>query len=135
MMEYSCFYFGPLGVEKKVSTLEDFVHFVDAEFDFSSFADVLPVCARDVITRLEFLHRSGIAHRNQSPPQAFRVTSAKREGPRVEIRNVPFLPCAPIAFFGRETSGYEAAQRPKAWHGNTFVCNQHYDKDELGSAR
>ena len=28
MMEYSCFDFGPLGVEKKVSTLEDFFHFV-----------------------------------------------------------------------------------------------------------
>ena len=41
MMEYSCFDFGPLGVEKKVSTLEDFVH---DEFDFSSFADVLVVC-------------------------------------------------------------------------------------------
>ena len=41
MMKYSCFDFGPLGVEKKVSTLEDFVHFVDAKFDFSSFADVV----------------------------------------------------------------------------------------------
>ena len=41
MMEYSCFDFRPLGVEKKVSMLEDFVHFVDDEFDFSSFADVL----------------------------------------------------------------------------------------------
>ena len=38
MMEHSCFDFGPLGVEKKVSTLEDFVHFVDDEFDSSSFA-------------------------------------------------------------------------------------------------
>ena len=28
MMEYSYFDFGPLGVEKKVSTLEDFFHFV-----------------------------------------------------------------------------------------------------------
>ena len=33
VMEYSCFDFGPLGVEKKVSTLEDFFHFEDAEFD------------------------------------------------------------------------------------------------------
>ena len=46
MMEYSCFDFGPLGVDKKESTLEKFVHFVDDEFDFSSFADVLLVCAR-----------------------------------------------------------------------------------------
>ena len=41
MMEYSCFDFGPLGVEKKVSILEDFVHFVDDEFDFSSFQILL----------------------------------------------------------------------------------------------
>ena len=71
-------------LNRDISCFWDFVHFVDAEFDFSSFADVLPVCARDVITGLEFLHRSGIAHRDQPPSQAFRVTSAKREGPREE---------------------------------------------------
>ena len=52
-MENSCFDFGPFDVEKKVSTL---VYFVDDEFDFSSFADVLVVCAREVVTGLEFLH-------------------------------------------------------------------------------
>ena len=52
MMEYSCFDFRPLGVEKKVSMLEDFVHFVDDEFDFSSFADVLVVCARDAVLNM-----------------------------------------------------------------------------------
>ena len=54
MMEYSCFDFGHFGVEK--TTLQDFVHLVDAEFDFSSFADVLLVCAIDVVTGLDFLH-------------------------------------------------------------------------------
>ena len=67
MMEYSFFDFGPLGVEKKVPTLENFVHFVDAKFDFSSFVDVVSVCARDVITGLEFLHRRGIVHRDLKP--------------------------------------------------------------------
>ena len=52
---------------KKVPTLENFLHFVDAEFDFSSFVDVVSVCARDVITGLEFLHRRGIAHRDLKP--------------------------------------------------------------------
>ena len=82
MMEYSCFDCGPLGEEKKVSTLEDFFHFVDAEFDFSAFADLLLVCAKDVVTGLAFLHTNGIAHRDLKP-------------------------------------------------GNTLVCNQHYDKNNL----
>ena len=80
MMEYSCFDFGHFGVEK--TTLQDFVHLVDAEFDFCSFADVLLVCTIDVVTGLDFLHRNGIAHRDLKP-------------------------------------------------GNTLVCNQHYDKDDL----
>ena len=37
--------------KKKLSTLEDFVHFVDDEFDLSSFADVLVICARDVVIK------------------------------------------------------------------------------------
>ena len=47
MMEYSSFDFRPFGVEKNVCSLEGFVHFVDAEFDFTSFADLLPVCTKD----------------------------------------------------------------------------------------
>ena len=76
MMEYSCFDLCHFGVEKKVTTLQDFVHLVDAEFDFSSLADVLLVCTIDVVTGLDFLHRD---------------------------------------------------LKP----GNTLVCNQHYDKDDL----
>ena len=40
MMQY-CGYFG---VERIVGSLADFLQFVDTEFEFSSFSDLLPVC-------------------------------------------------------------------------------------------
>ena len=43
MMECSCFDFDFLEVDKKVSFLEDFIHFIDAEFEFESFSDVYSV--------------------------------------------------------------------------------------------
>ena len=45
MMEYASFDFRQFGVENSVCTLEDF-HFVDDEFEFNSFADVMPKCAK-----------------------------------------------------------------------------------------
>ena len=64
MMEYSCFDFNFLEVDKKVSSLEDFIHFIDAQFEFESFSDVLLLCARDVVTGLDYLHSHNIAHRD-----------------------------------------------------------------------
>ena len=67
LMEYSCFDFSPFGVEKQVSTLGNFLCVVDDDFDFTSFADVLPVYAKDVTTGLEFLHTKNIVHRDLKP--------------------------------------------------------------------
>ena len=64
MMEYSCFDFNFLEVDKKESSLEDFIHFIDAEFEFESFSDVLLLCARDVVTGLDYLHSHNIGHRD-----------------------------------------------------------------------
>lgn len=61
MMEYVAFDFTPFGLEKTVSSLDDFHHFVDSEFGFESFADVLPVCLQDVVKGLHYLHRMHIA--------------------------------------------------------------------------
>ena len=43
MMEFSYFDFCHFGIEKEVNTLEDFIHFVDADFDFSSFANMFNI--------------------------------------------------------------------------------------------
>jgi hypothetical protein len=59
MMAYSCFDFRPFGVAKCLCTLEDFVNFVD-EFDFASFADFMPTCAKDVVEGLKYLHSINI---------------------------------------------------------------------------
>ena len=66
-MEYSCFDFDPFGIEKRVSTLANFLHLVDEDFDFTSFADLLPICAKDIITGLEYLHGKNIAQRDLKP--------------------------------------------------------------------
>ena len=67
IMEYAGFNFTPFGVEKIVSNLEDFYHYVDCEFDFEEFADILPVCLRDIVTGLNYLHAHNIAHRDLKP--------------------------------------------------------------------
>ena len=67
IMEYSMFDFNPFGADKIVTTLQDFLHFVDYEYDFSSFSEILPVCASDVATGLDFLHQRNIAHRDLKP--------------------------------------------------------------------
>ncbi|XP_028417368.1 serine/threonine-protein kinase STY46-like [Dendronephthya gigantea] len=67
VMEYSVFDFNPFGPDKAVTTLEDFVHFVDDEYDFSSFHEIVPVCAKDIASGLDFLHKRNIAHRDLKP--------------------------------------------------------------------
>ena len=64
MMEYSVFDFNPFGENKEVTTLEDFIHFVVNEYDFSSFSQLIPLCAKDIATGLDFLHKRNVAHRD-----------------------------------------------------------------------
>ena len=68
MMEYAAFDFKPFGnLDKAVNNLEDLYTFIDREFDFTSFSDIIPVCLRDVINALKVLHDMDISHRDLKP--------------------------------------------------------------------
>ena len=67
MMKYVAFDFAPFGLQKTLYNLEDFYHFVDCEFDFKMFDDVITICMRDIVKGLEFLHGIEIAHRDLKP--------------------------------------------------------------------
>ena len=67
-MEYVGFNFGPFGVEKVVSNLADFYHYVDSKLNFNeSFADVMPLCLKDIVAGIEYFHGQNIAHRDLKP--------------------------------------------------------------------
>ena len=67
MMEFVSFDFNLFGTEKAVSNLEDFYHFVDCEFNFEAFSEVLLVCLKDTVMGLEYLHTNNIVHRDLKP--------------------------------------------------------------------
>ena len=64
-MEYDGYNLSPFGVEKVVSNLAEFYHYIDSEFNFNeSFADVMPVCLKDIVAGIEYLYGQNIAHRD-----------------------------------------------------------------------
>ena len=71
IMEYVGFNFSQFGAEKVVSNLADFYHYVDSELDFNKFANVMPVCFKDIVAGIEYLHGQNIAHRDLEPNNIF----------------------------------------------------------------
>ena len=67
MMEHAAFHFKPFGLDKAVSNLKGLYTFIDREFDFTSFSDLILVCLGDVINALKILHDMNISHRDLKP--------------------------------------------------------------------
>ena len=74
--------FSPFSVDEKLSSLEDFVNFVDVEFEFHvSFSDVLLLCLRDEVTGVgNRLHKhTDIAHKELKPGNKKLLRRRKQE--------------------------------------------------------
>ena len=80
-MEYLSFDFGLLGLDKNVSSLVDFLQVIDSQLGLlSSFPDILPMCAKDILTGLNYLHHNNIAHRDLKPSNILVCNQHLRNG-------------------------------------------------------
>ena len=67
MLEYLCFDFAVFGVNKKVTSLGDLLHFIDDQLDVSALKKFQPKIARDIADGLCYLHNNCIVHRDLKP--------------------------------------------------------------------
>ena len=58
------FSFVPFGKNTFVSSLDDLLLHIDAEYSFQGFENLVPGAARDIVSGLTYLHATGVAHRD-----------------------------------------------------------------------
>ena len=68
MLEYLFFDFGPFGIKRRVSSLQDFLDFISTDPEYVvGFSCLHTKIAQDVSFGLKYLHENGIVHRDSKP--------------------------------------------------------------------
>ena len=109
MMEYLYFDFGLFGVDKKVSSMNELLHFIDDHLDFTTLKSFQPKIARDIADGLCDLHEQGVVHRDLKPDNIL-VTNqhylfVNEEKPRAELFANNPVTCK-LADFGESRASY-----------------------------
>ena len=113
MMEYLYFDFGLFGVDKKVSSMNELLHFIDDHLDFTTLKSFQPKIARDIADGLCYLHEQGVVHRDLKPDNIL-VTNqhylfVNEEKPRAELFANNPVTCK-LADFGESRASYLQTQ-------------------------
>ena len=113
MMEYHYFDFGTFGVDKKVSSVSELLHFIDDELGLTTLKNFQPKMARDVANGRSYLHEKSVVHRDLKP-QNILVTNqhyncVMDERARTELYGSNPITCK-LADFGESRTTYLQTQ-------------------------
>ena len=90
MLEYLCFDFSVFNADKKVTSLDNSLHFIDERLEDSALKKFQPKIARDIADGLSYLHNNGIVHRDLKPENILVSNQHYSEIPDESNRNAEF---------------------------------------------